>query len=605
MNRRGRVGWLVAAGAVVVAAAVGGYLWDQHRRQAYTGLAAHFPESVAMFVEVRELGQWMPPQEGGAQPSAQGGGQRGTDPMLQVLSQVWAATPPVRASSLPDLLRARPMAIGLWLDGERVRGAAIVPLLPGQKAQLVPILKQKLGDGQPVATVDGVELRKVSEPVTDSGMTVLWGVSDQWAVMVSSEREAEQVLAPSAGAKNLAQDARFRSVVQRFPKDRGGYLYFRGDEIAKLAALKHGAEGAAKAPSAPEKPAAPATPAPPAAPPPGPERGASIQDGGAALAVIHALKGVAREDLVKVLSPESIQSAGLWTSPPLGLEKGWQAALWVGFNQPPKGIWRIVAEGSPQRPQIVDRLPKNGQVYVWCGGREPARVYQEAMNELGKTLPPDQMGWVRAAIGAAEGKLNFSFSNDLLPALGSEWCVVSDSKGEKGTARMGLFLSLKDSRRFEDLVANNLAKQLPLQATTRQGARIWSWKGAGLKGGGVDLVIAGGLAVLTNDPDWALATGGDAGKAWKALSEMKAPASSMVILDPSLWSKSNDVLVQATCKTQTDGIWVWARFPGDRPSWGGQASEGKGDQAKDGGDKGALSGASDGGPCVRGASGAI
>ncbi len=605
MNRSGRVGWLVAAGAAVVAAAVGGYLWIQHRQQAYTGLAGHFPESVAMFVEVRELGQWMPPDKSGAQPSAQSGGQRGTDPMLQVLSQVWAATPPVRASSLPDLLRTRPMAMGLWLDGEKLKGAAIVPLLPGQKAQLVPILKQKLGDGQPVASVDGVELRKVSEPVTDSDMAVLWGVSDQWAIVVSSEREAEEVLAPSAGAKNLAQDARFRSVAQRFPQDRGAYLYFRGDEIARLAALKHGARRTAEAPSAPEKPAAPAAPAPPGAPPEAPEKGGGLQGDGAGLAVIRALKGVAREDLIKVLSPESIQSVGLWTSPPLGDEKGWQAAAWMGFNQPPKGLWRIVAEGSPQRPQIVDRLPKDGQVYVWCGGREPARVYQEVMDELGKTLPPDQMGWIRAAIGGAEGKLNFSFANDLLPSLGSEWCAVSDSKGGKGAARMGLFLSLKDSRRFEDLVANNLAKQFPLEATTRQGARIWSWKGADLKGRGVDLVIAGGMAVLTNDPDWALATGGDAGKAWKAFSEMKTPASSVVVLDPSMWSKSNDVLVQATCKTQAGGIWVSARFPGDRPSWGGHSCEGKGDQAKDGGKKSAVSGTSDEGPSARGASGAI
>jgi hypothetical protein len=133
-------------------------------------------------------------------------------------------------------------------------------------------------------------------------------------------------------------------------------------------------------------------------------------------------------------------------------------------------------------------------------------------------------------------------------------------------------MTLRDSRRFEDLVANKLAPQLGLKQASQPGARVWTWDGRQGKGAHLELVVSGGMAILTSDPSWALATGGDAGKAWKAFAAYHGKASGLLVMDPTLWAKSNDVLVFGTCLTSSAGISVDARFPGEPPSWGRECS---------------------------------
>jgi hypothetical protein len=569
MNGRSRFGLGIIVLAAVIGIVMAGIWWTSHREGSYKGLAEQYPDTVALFIEVRELGQWMPPGESGGQTAYTE--RRGSDPMLQVLSQVWAATPPVKSVDLPDLLRMRPMAVGMWQEGKRYKGVAVIPLAPGQRSLLEKALKDKLGEGPVVATVEGVPLRKIESlsGKLDIHMgEILWGVSETRAVMATGVDEAKMVLAQQA--KPLSADPAFLAAARKFPQDKGAYLFVRGSALANLKDLDRPASDGSheEKPEKSENPLEEEKPQPVTPPqPPAPE-GLVTKDGTPSSDEIgKVLMGFGKAGLEKVLSLDSIQSVSLWTAPPLNDEKGWQTAFWLGFNEAPKGIWRIAAEGSLRTPQIADRLPKDGLIYVWSGGKEPARIYQDFMGELQRSLPPDQMSWVRAGIGAAEGKLDLSFAKDLLPTLADEWCFVSSETKDSSKGGRAIFLTLRDSRRFEDLVSNKLAPQLGLKPGTQSGARIWTYSPGKEGFGSLNLLVTGGMAIITDRPDWALATGGDAGKAWKALADFKEKASGVLVLDPILWAKNNDVLVLGSCRSASDGIYASARFPGEPPSW--------------------------------------
>jgi hypothetical protein len=177
------------------------------------------------------------------------------------------------------------------------------------------------------------------------------------------------------------------------------------------------------------------------------------------------------------------------------------------------------------------------------------------------------VGWVRAGIGAAEGKAGFSLANDLLPTLGDEWCVVTDKGDGK---KMGFFISLRDSRRFEDLVGQKLAPQFKLKSEQLQGARVWTWSPeGGSKNEKIpSLVVSGGMAILTTDPAWALATGSAPGKAYEKLKGTSDKISGIAVVDPAVWSKGNEVTMVATWRSGSEGVILDARFPGERPNWG-------------------------------------
>ena len=87
----------------------------------------------------------------------------GTDPMLRVLQTVWAA-PPVTPKDLPDIMRTKPMAAGFWFDGKVLKGAALMPLAPGERAAVEKVIQEKLGDSPVVDTVAGIEFRKIESP---------------------------------------------------------------------------------------------------------------------------------------------------------------------------------------------------------------------------------------------------------------------------------------------------------------------------------------------------------------------------------------------------------------------------------------------------------
>jgi hypothetical protein len=192
--------------------------------------------------------------------------------------------------------------------------------------------------------------------------------------------------------------------------------------------------------------------------------------------------------------------------------------------------------------------------------------YQAALDEAAKDFPPEQVGWVRAGLGAVEGKLGLSFANDLLPTLSDEWCLVVKGRGAEGSPErsVAFYVPLRDARRFEDLLTNRLAPQLGLVKRTESGAEIWTMKSdAPLRTGG-SLVVAGGVAILTSDPSWALSSEGAAGKAYEKLASMRERASGYLVMDPALMGKSA-AFTQASWTTEPDGVRVDASFPGKRP----------------------------------------
>jgi hypothetical protein len=296
------------------------------------------------------------------------------------------------------------------------------------------------------------------------------------------------------------------------------------------------------------------------------------------------MKAALKVGLQKFMAMESVGAFAMWTSPPQGDEKGWKVQTWLALKDQPKGIWRLASQGAGRTPQMAGRLPKRAQVYVWGAGRDPARLYQDVMDELAKDLPADQMSWVRAGIGAAEGKVGMSFANDLLPTLSDEWCVVSErpaaaaAEGSKGAghSKVAAFVMLRDSRRFEDLVSQKLAAQLKLKPLELKGARGWKW-GEGEEG--ISLIVSGGMAILTGDPAWALDTGGAPERAWKGLSDYRQKACVLVLMDPAKQAAAQDVLVEVECQCGPSGLLMKGRFPGEAP---GMFCNDKGDKPEPG-----------------------
>ena len=571
-----RAAWVLA---VVVAAGVvaAGFWWSQKRTRPYEGLAQRFPAKAEVYVEVRELGQWMD-LKGEKGSGATSTADRGVDPMMQVLGQVWAAQP-VRPQELPELLRHQRAALGLWREKGSFKGVGAMALEPGQAKPIEDFLKSKLGEGQVVATVAGVPLRMSDKFGEEDLKDALWGVSSSWAVVATGLDEAKCFLEPSG--EPLSKEPFFQTTLKKIPHEKGAFLVVKGDFLAQLAKEKMAGKKAAQISGAPETPkeepqakqeeqgaAKPKSEPTPGAKPP------ECEERSGAMTLAHGLAGVASESLGKALSLESIQALGVWTNPPEGEQKGWAMKAWLGFNEPAKGLWRMVAEGSPTRPNLLNRLPKDAKLYVWGGGKDLARIYQITLDEMQKDLPADKAGWVRAGIGAAEGKLGLSFANDLLPALGDEWCYVGETaEGKEGLKRGAFFLTLRDSRRFEDLVTKNLAVQLHLKVEQLQGAKAWSWSGDLEAAKQLRLVVSGGVAILTNDPSWALSTGGSAGKAYQRLAQYREKASGLCVIDPSVWAKANDVLTQVVWRSGPSGLEMDARFPGEPPGFCGKGGK--------------------------------
>lgn len=565
-----------ALGIVIVVAVLGiiagGFWWSHKHARRYDGLAGHFPASTQVFAEVKEMGQWMEvkDQEGGSPSSVSN---RGVDPMMQVLGQVWAAQP-VKPADLPELLRGQPVALGVWRQGADFKGLALMPLGPGQAKPLTEFLASKLGEGEAVGTVAGVPLKRAAQIEGVEHLEgLLWGVSDAWAVMATGLEEAKASLEPAGDS--LEKDPAFLETVKRMPFERGALLFVRGDLMAQLAKDKLAGKkpqdivGGEEEPRVePPKAEEPKSEEPKAEKPEEEEKPA---EGPAGASETFAnlpkeLGALATGAMGKALALESLKSLAVWTNPPEGEQKGWRVKAFLALNEPPKGLWRILAEGSASRPELLNRLPKEAGVYVWGGGKDPARVYQLVLDEMGKDLAPEQMGWVRSGIGAAEGKLGLSFANDLLPTLGSEWCYVGDLEKpeEGGKGRFGFYIGLRDPRRFESLVAEKIAVQLHLGSEQLQGARAWSWGGEGGPKA-LRLVVSGGVAILTNDPAWALATAGTAGKPYEQLAKYGKKASGLCVMDPAAWSEGNDVLAQVAWTTGPGGLEVDARFPGKPP----------------------------------------
>jgi hypothetical protein len=551
-----------AMAVLIVAVAGGGYWWSHRASFEYQGLAGRFPSKVEAFVELSQLGQWMPPPEGKSAAAPAASPARGTDPMLQVLQTVWAA-PPVTPKDLPDILRTKPMAAGFWLEGKVLKGAALMPLAPGERTAVERVIHEKMGDGPVVETVAGIEFRKIDFPrdkVEISLDQVLWGVGDQWVVIAVGLDGAKTVLA--APASPLSADPVFLSVQRKFASHDGASLFVRGALMEQ--AVKLGADHS-EADSPVAKPAADLHPAPAV---PGSEDQEKPESGLGDQVTKALMKG----GLAKFLSMESLSALAIWTAPPKEGEKGWQVQSWMAIKDQPKGVWRLATQGTARTPQIAGRLPKRGQTYVWGSGRDPARLYQDILEELSRDLPPDQMSWVRAGIGAAEGKVELSFANDLLPALSDEWCFASESKSppsqegatDGASSKAAFFIILRDPRRFEDLVTQKLAPQLKLKALDLKGARAWSM-GEGSEA--VSLVVSGGMAILTNNPAWALDTGGSPGKSWEALADYKDKACMLAVADTSRPSQPADVLMKFECQCGPQGILVKGRFPGQAPGW--------------------------------------
>ncbi len=569
MKRNVMVGVVLVA--LVLAVAGGGYWWSHRVSFVYQGLAGRFPDRVQAFFEMKELGQWMPPAKDKA-PAAAPTASRGTDPMLQVLQTVWAA-PPVTVKDLPEILRTKPVAAGCWLEGTTLKGGALMPLSPGEREAVEKALKEKLGDTPVVETVAGVPLHKLEAP-KDSSIkftmdTPLWGVGDQAVVLALGVDGAKAVLTPPE--RPLSTNAAFLAVQKTFPDQGGASLYITGDLMAK--GIKLGAEAASSreeenpAETAEAKPAVEPKAAPKAAKPdkvaPGtgeekPEPKSDEERG--------ALKAALKVGLEKFMSMDSVSAFAMWTAPPQGDEKGWKVQTWLAFKDQPKGMWRLASQGTGRTPQITGRLPKRAQVYVWGAGRDPARLYQDVMDELAKDLPADQMSWVRAGIGAAEGKVGMSFANDLLPTLSDEWCVVRErapgGEGDKHREKMAAFITLRDSRRFEDLISQKLVAQLKMKPLELKGARGWTW---GEEGDGVSLLVSGGVAILTGDPAWALDTGGSPDRAWKALSDYRQKACILVMADHAKQTTSQDPMVRVECQCGPSGLLMKGLFPGEAP----------------------------------------
>ncbi|MEW5764262.1 MAG: hypothetical protein ACOYXN_02975 [Acidobacteriota bacterium] len=555
-----RFAWLwVLAGVVLIGLL--GYWYSQRGTGSYRGLADRFPASTLVFAEIRELGQWLTIDREQAEAAKAA---RGQDPMLQVLGQVWASQP-VRPTDLPTVLAGQPFAIGLWKAGSEFQVAGLIELAPGQAAQLEAFLKEHVKDVTPAGESGGVRLFKVAEIAGNRHGDFdefFYGVGENWGVFATGLESARAVLVPEGD--RLSADADFKRTLAHLQPDKGAVLYaargFFGQALKELAAVKSGKAPVEKGTVVPETPGA--GPKAPEETPPDRPAEPSFGMGKMGGEILKALASPAQ----KLLAPESVGPLGVWTGPPVqGEAEGWRTRMWLGFGDPPTGLWRILAEGGARTPDTSGRLPRDGEIYLWGGGKDPAGLYKTAMDELQNALPPDQMGWIRAGIGAAEGRLGLSFSNDVLPTIGDEWSFVLGSAGpNSGHKRAAFLVSLRDARRLEDILTTKIASQFPIQREAYKGAGLWRWKSEGPAGDGAPVfLVAGGYAVVTNDPEWALGTSQPAGKAYQEFVSLKGQASGRVVVDPVLWNQKASSLTVVTWRTRGDGLEAEARFPGE------------------------------------------
>lgn len=536
MDRRTRV----AVGGILLAAAL---LGSCRAGRGYEGLAKAFPPETMVFAEIQELGQWLPAPEGAA--SAGGEAFRGQDPMLQVLGQVWAHEP-VRPTDLPSALARQPLVLGIWKEGSQVEGAALLPLGPGQDALLRDFFNEHLKLGEKAGEAGGVTLYRVVLPEGEEEAKAhlrkaCAGVSPRWGVFATSPEAARRVLAPSGPGLSAAED--FQRAWKRVEPQKGAFLFVSRKAFAEAAASWKGPLASPHGKAAPEGLGEE-----------GPEPRKTVE---------FDLEREVLEPLSKFLAVDTLGPLALWTAPPAGpAASDWTVRSFLGYGPPARGLWRLAAEGGPRRPSLEGRLPKDGRLYLWGGGKDPARLYGAALEELQKVLSPDRMGWIRAGLGAAEGKLGLSLSGELLPALGDEWCLVL---GPGGGGRHGaLYLTTRDPRRLEDLLANKIAPQLKLEKQSVEGAVLWKPGKEGLLAGEPLAVgLSGGILFFAEDPLWALGTSQPPSAAFKEWASFSRKASLFAAVDPALWSEKAPSPAVFSGTFGGDGLSGQARFPGE------------------------------------------
>lgn len=538
MNVRTRA---TATGILLAAVLLGGC----HGRPRYEGLAKVYPPETLVFAEIAELGQWLPAE--GDPASRAVGAFRGEDPMLQVLGQVWA-NEPVKPTDLPSTLANQPLVFGLWREGDGVEGAVLLPLGPGQEALLRTYLDEHAHLGEKAGEAGGVPLFRVDPTEGEEGgksrlKGACVGVSKKWGVLATSPEAARRVLVSTGPGLSASEE--FQKAWARIEPKKGAFLFVSRRALAEAAASF---KGPGLFPVGPPPPEAPAHPVPP---PP--------KDGA------FDLRQEVLEPLSTFLAVDTLGPLALWTSPPAGPGvSGWRVRAFLGFGHPARGLWRIAAEGGPRKPSLEGRLPKDGRLYLWGGGKDPARLYGDALEELQKVLSPDRMGWIRAGLGAAEGKLGLSFSSELLPALGDEWCLVLGPAGEE--PHRAIYFTTRDPRRLEDLLANKIAPQLHLEKQTFEGALLWRPAKEGLPAGQFLTVgLSGGILFLASDPAWALGTSQPPAAAFKELAAFSGKASLYAAVDPVLWSEKAPFPAVFEGTFGGDGFLGRARFPGEPP----------------------------------------
>lgn len=535
MNLRKRTA--AAAGVLLAVAA----LWSCQKGGRYEGLARVYPPETLVFAEIRELGQWLPAP--GGKDSASADSFRGQDPMLQVLGQVWA-NEPVKPTDLPAALSRQPLVIGLWKEGDRVEGAALLSLEPGQERILDPFFDAHLKRGGKVGEAAGVTLYRVILPEEDAEVKAhlgeaCMGVSPKWGVFATSPAAARRVLEPSG--PGLAEDRDFRRAWKRLEPQKGAFLFFSRKAFAEAAASwkKRGTPCPSPAPEAPP-----------------------AGEGAPKKAVEFDFEREVSEPVSAFLALDSLGPLALWTAPPAGPQSSdWTVRGFLGYGPSARGLWRLAAEGGPRSLSLEGRLPKDGRLYLWGGGKDPARLYRASLEELQKVLSPDRMGWIRAGLGAAEGKLGLSFATDLLPTLGDEWCFVLGPQGEG--RRAALYVTTRDHRRLEDLLANPIAPQLKLVRTPYEGAVLWKpAEGSLLAGEPVTVGLSGGVLFFTGDPAWALGTSQPPSPAFKELAAFRGKASFFAAVDGALLSEKAPSPAVIEGSFDSDGFSGRARFFG-------------------------------------------
>ncbi len=549
-----RRAYIVLGVVAVIAIAAAIYFGVGGHRPKYEGLAGRFPASTEMFAETTRLGQWM--NIGGEPEGEAAQAPMRSDPILQVLGQVWAAEP-VRPQDLPTILQNQPMAFGIWRvqptakgsqTGAGWAGGALMTLAPGQRAPLEKFLEEKLPGSAPAGDAGAVALKRFDIKEGDNAC-LYWGVGDDRAVIATSENGAK-ALAVASSNKGLASSDSFNAAVAPLKAKEGALLYVSGDLFSdeNAASIKKAIESFMPVcsgkwcSSEPEKPEAGE------AKPEGEEKGKAVEE---------VMSGLVKP-LKEFASLRSISGVAFWTAPPSAGRALWDAAVNVSYKDQVSGLWKLLSQTGNQRPLLQERLPRDGSAYLWEGGIDFPSLYREALEEAGRSLPPNQMGNLRGAIGLAEGKLDLSFANDLLPTLGGECAAVFSKNGDE--SRWAAIFSLQDPRRFESLINDKVSKSISLKPVTFPGARGWTFGGEKLKSA-ITLLVSGGAAIVTEDPAWALSTGGEAGRAWKKISSLAEPISGALVITPKPGDKNGGMAV-TTWTFSGRGILARAEVPG-------------------------------------------